>query len=200
MSRGPDDHLRETLVERETVHSGDYLSLLRDVVSDAAGERHAREVVVHPGAICVVALRDDGQILLVRQYRHAVGEVCLELPAGTLDRGDDGSTEDPDAAARRELAEETGHRAGAWRKLATFYTAPGFATEVMHLYLATDLAPIDGYAGPAPDERLELQPMHWTDALRLAEEGRLRDAKTLVGVLWLARLAQTQDQPPLRGG
>jgi ADP-ribose pyrophosphatase len=198
MSTEPGNDLRETLIERQTLHDGSYISLRRDVVRDAGGERRTREVVVHPGAVCVIPLLADGRILLVRQYRHAVGEVLLELPAGTLDRAADGSLEPPDETARRELAEETGHRANTWRRLATFFTAPGFATEEMHLYLATDLAPIDGYSGPAPDERLELEALPWRDALAAAERGELRDAKTLVGILWLARLAQAGEVTELK--
>jgi ADP-ribose pyrophosphatase len=190
-----DDELRETLIEREVIHAGRYISLLHDVVRDGNGERREREVVVHPGAVAMIPLLADGRLLLVRQYRHAAGEICLELPAGTLDRQADGSTEPPDAAARRELAEETGYQAARWRKLATFFTAPGFANEEMHLFLATELTPVDGYAGPAPDERLELAILPWPEALALAESGGVRDAKTLVGLLWLNRLAQAGQLP-----
>ena len=99
-------------------------------------------------------------MLLVRQFRVAVGELLLEIPAGTLDVADDGVVEDPDLAARRELEEETGMRAGSWRKLARFYTAPGFTSELMHLYLATDLVPADGdRLGPDEDEQLLLERM-----------------------------------------
>jgi ADP-ribose pyrophosphatase len=192
------DQLRETLFEREVLHEGNYISLYRDVVTDAAGEHRLREVVVHPGAVAILALLDDGRLLLVRQYRHAAGEVCLEIPAGTLDRLPDGGVEPPLEAAERELTEETGYRAASWRRLAAFFTAPGFATEEMHLFLATNLAPVDGYAGPAPDERLELELMPWRDALELALSGGIRDAKTLVGVLWLTRLAETEELRQLK--
>jgi len=185
-----DEELRETLLESEILHSGSYISLRRDVVRDGGGQRRQREVVIHPGAVAILALLDDGRLLLVRQYRHAVGEVCLEIPAGTLDRLPDGRTEPPAEAAVRELTEETGYRAGRWRKLAAFYTAPGFASEEMHLYLATQLTPVDGYAGPAPDERLELAPVPWAEALELAQQGGVRDAKTLVGLFWLELLAR----------
>ncbi|CAN5792195.1 NUDIX hydrolase [soil metagenome] len=195
MSSVNDDELRETLIEREVIHAGRYISLLHDVVRDGNGERREREVVLHPGAVAIIPLLADGRLLLVRQYRHAAGEICLELPAGTLDRQPDGSTEPPEAAAQRELAEETGHRAARWRKLAAFFTAPGFANEEMHLYLATELTRVAGYAGPAPDERLELEMLHWQAALALAESGGVRDAKTLVGLLWLNRLAQAGGLP-----
>ena len=127
-------------------------------------------------------------MLLVRQYRVAVGELLLEIPAGTLDIASDGTIEDPDLAARRELEEETGMRAGTWRKLARFYTAPGFTSELMHLYLATDLAEADGERlGPDDDEHLLLERMPATAAVAAAERGQFADAKSLVALLWLGR-------------
>ena len=126
---------------------------------------------------------------MVRQWRVAAGQALLEIPAGTLDVADDGSIEDPDLAARRELEEETGMRAGTWRLLARFYSAPGFTSELMHLYLATDLRPADGHRlGPDEDEHLLLEPMPWREALAAAERGEVADAKSLVGLLWLARI------------
>ena len=128
-------------------------------------------------------------MLLVRQYRVAVGEALLEVPAGTLDVAEDGTIEDPDEAARRELEEETGVRAATWRTIATFFTAPGFASERMHLYFATDLRPADDdRLAPDEDERLIVERMPWRDAVAAAERGELRDGKTLVALLWLARL------------
>ena len=127
-------------------------------------------------------------MLLVRQYRVAVGELLLEIPAGTLDVAEDGTIEDPDLAARRELEEETGMRARTWRKVARFYTAPGFASELMHLYLATDLAIADGERlGPDDDEHLVLERVPVADAVAAAERGEFADAKSLVALLWLGR-------------
>ncbi len=139
--------------------------------------------------MAILAIDAEDQVLLVRQFRVAVGEALLEVPAGTLDVADDGSIEDPALAAPRELEEETGMRAGSWRLIARFYTAPGFASELMHLYLATDLRPADGdRLGPDEDEHLVLERMPWQDAVAAAERGELRDGKTLVALLWLARL------------
>jgi ADP-ribose pyrophosphatase len=139
--------------------------------------------------VAILAIDAQERVLLVRQYRVAVGEALLEIPAGTLDIADDGSIEDPAIAAPRELEEETGMRAGSWRKIATFFTAPGFASELMHLYLATDLRPADGARlQPDEDEHLEVERLPWRDALAAAERGEYRDGKTLVGLLWLARL------------
>ncbi|MDQ3408227.1 MAG: NUDIX hydrolase [Chloroflexota bacterium] len=183
-----DERLIERTVERRVVLDGEYLTFRVDTVEDADGRRHRRELVVHPGAVAIVALV-DGDVLLVRQFRAPVGRICLELPAGTLDRAADGSIEDPRLAAARELGEETGYTARQWRQLGRFFTAPGFATEEMHLYLATGLTPVEGYAGPAEDERLDLVRIPWRRAVEMAEEGLIDDAKSLVGLFWLARLA-----------
>jgi ADP-ribose pyrophosphatase len=139
--------------------------------------------------VTIVALDPDDRVLLVRQWRSPTDGPLLELPAGTLDRDDDGQTEDPEGAARRELEEETGYRAGHWEKLAEFWTAPGFATELMHLYLATDLvaAEPDGRLRPDEDEHLELRAVPWRDAVAMADRNEIRDAKSLVGLFWLAR-------------
>jgi ADP-ribose pyrophosphatase len=190
----PDEHLIETLVDRRVVHEGRFITFRVDTIEAPDGGRHIREVVAHPGAVAVIPLVGD-DVLMVRQFRHPVGEVLLELPAGTLDRLPDGSIEPPRDAAPRELGEETGHRAQTWRSLGHFWTAPGFTDELMHLYLATDLEPIAGYSGPDVDERLEVERISWRDAVAMAERGDIHDAKTLVGLLRLARLADAGELP-----
>jgi ADP-ribose pyrophosphatase len=182
-----DEHLREIPVERRVLHRGRYLTFCIDTVRDPDGRIHTRDVVDHPGAVAVVAL-DGADVLLVRQFRHAAGRALLEIPAGTRDRLDDGTLEAPDLTARRELAEETGFHAGSWRHLGAFWTAPGFASEEMHLFLARDLTPVLGHA-PDPDERLELVRMPWREAIARADRGEIEDAKSLVGLYRLARLA-----------
>src|SRR4029077_3750599 len=137
----------------------------------------------------ILAIDPEDRVLMVRQYWVAAGQALLEIPAGTLDVASGGPIEDPAVAAPRELEEETGMRAGSWRLLARFYTAPGFTSELMHLYRATDLRPADGKRlGPDKDENLRLVRMPWRDALAAAEHGEIIDAKSLVGLLWLARL------------
>jgi ADP-ribose pyrophosphatase len=144
---------------------------------------------VHPGAVAIVAVDAGDQVLLVRQYRSPAEQVLLEIPAGTLDHGHGDSIEDPEIASRRELEEETGYRAGSWRLLGRFWTAPGFATELMHLYLATELSVAgDDRRLPEADERLHLVRMPWRDALAAAERGEIADAKSIIGLFWLARL------------
>jgi ADP-ribose pyrophosphatase len=190
----PDEHLRERTVEQRVLHRGRFITFRIDTIEDPDGGRHAREVVEHPGAVCIVPVHGS-EVLMVRQFRTAVGEVVLELPAGTLDRRADGSVEPPDEAAPRELGEETGYRARAWRPLGRFWTAPGFTEELMHLYLATDLVPLEGYTGPDVDERLEVQAVDWREAVAMAEDGRIADAKSIIGLLRLARLVEAGEMP-----
>jgi ADP-ribose pyrophosphatase len=158
-------------------------------VERADGSRATRDVAVHPGAVAIVAVDADDHVLLVRQYRSPAERVLLEIPAGTLDHGHGGSIEDPEIASRRELEEETGYRAGSWRLLGRFWTAPGFATELMSLYLATELSVAgDDRRLPEADERLHLVRMPLGEALAAAERGEIADAKSIIGLFWLARL------------
>ena len=175
--------LSERLVNRQVVHTGTYMSVARDTVLDPEGKSHVRDIVLHPGAVTVVAILPDRRLVLVRQYRHAVGEALLELPAGTLDRQPDGSTEEPLRAAKRELTEETGYRADNGRELASFFTAPGFASERLTLYVATGLSRDPGHTGPDPDERLNVELLAFDEALAQARRGEIPDAKTMLGVL-----------------
>ena len=193
-----DADLVERLVDRQVLPGGTYLTFVRDTVVASDGRQHTRDGVLHPGAVAIAALLPDGRILLVRQYRHSAGEVMTEIPAGTLDKLDDGSIEEPLPAAKRELFEETGHRAGSWRKLAEFFTAPGFASELMHLFLATDLKADPTYEGPEPDERLKLESVPFDEALGWADKGEIRDAKTLIGFYMVDRLARAGEIPELK--
>lgn len=191
---GPDpDHdpvearLAERLVDSTVVHRGHYLDVCVETTERVDGSRHRRDVVRHPGAVAIVAIDDADRLLLVRQWRQPVGRTLLEIPAGTLDRDvEAGTLEDPELASRRELEEETGYRAASWEKVGAFWTAPGFASELMHLYLATDLAAAGpGRLTPDADEALELVRLPVADALAWAERGDVHDAKTLIGILLL---------------
>lgn len=187
----PDQDLREELIDGRVLHKGRYLTFRVDRIRRADGTIATRDVCGHPGAVAVLALDPEDNVLMVRQWRHPAGGVLLEIPAGTLDIIDEqtGEIENPAVAAPRELEEETGMCAGSWRHLTSFWTAPGFASELMHLYLATDLRPAtDDRRGPDEDERLHLSAVPWRVALAMAEAGEIRDAKTILGLLWLARL------------
>jgi ADP-ribose pyrophosphatase len=186
---GPIDPLAERLVASELLHRGRFLEFRVDTVERADGRRAQRDVAVHPGAVAIVAVDPEGRVLFVRQYRHPAGRALLEIPAGTLDRDPaSGATEDPDAAARRELEEETGYRAAGWERLTDFWTAPGFATERIFLYLATDLSAAGAdRRTPDEDESLELMRLPWREAVAAAERGDIRDAKSLIGITWLER-------------
>jgi ADP-ribose pyrophosphatase len=184
----PDDPLRERLISSEVLRRSRVLEFRIDTVESADGHRSTRDIAGHPGGVCVVAIDPDSQVLLVRQWRHAIGRGLLEIPAGTLDREPDGSIEDHEGAARRELEEETGYRAAHWLYLGAFYTAPGFTSELMHLYLATELEPAhEDRLGPDEDERLELHRVPFRDALKMVEAGEIADAKSIVGLLRVAR-------------
>jgi ADP-ribose pyrophosphatase len=190
VASGTADDLDERTVATREIYGGRYLSFRIDTVERTDGSRAEREIVGHPGAVAILAVDEEDRVLFVRQFRAPAGRTLLEIPAGTLDRDAvAGTIEDPDLAAPRELEEETGYRAGSIRKLTSFWTAPGFATELMHLYLATELVPADGERlGPDEDERLELVRLSLADALRLIEGGSIADAKSILGLLWLDRL------------
>ena len=147
------------------------------------GKPHSREVVVHPGAVVILPLLDDGRVCLIRNQRIAVGQELIELPAGTIDPG-----EDPLETARRELVEETGYQAEHWQRLHEFWMSPGILNERMHLFLATGLQP--GPAAPEAGEQIRTLLVPWAEALALVDSGQIRDGKTLAGLLYYDRLCQ----------
>ncbi len=140
------------------------------------GAAVVREVVEHQGSVVVLPVLSDGRVLLVRQYRYAVGDFLWELVAGGIEPG-----ESPLQAAQRELREESGYEARRFSRLLTFYPTPGFATEEMHLYRATGLRA--GAARPESDEALEARAFTRRELERMIDRGTLRDGKTLVGIL-----------------
>jgi ADP-ribose pyrophosphatase len=171
---GSAEHLRETPTARRTIYRGRLLTIHEDDVRLVDGTRAQREVVEHPGAVAIVAIDSDGKVVLVRQWRHAVGRALWELPAGTRDPG-----EPPLRTAERELAEETGLRAGDLRPLATAALTPGYSTEVMHFFLATGLTqgPIDRDV----DERMDVAHHSREEIAALIREGDV-DVKTIAGL------------------
>jgi ADP-ribose pyrophosphatase len=168
-------------MQRILVHTGKKIQVYVEKTQAADGTPLTRDIVVHPGAVAILPLVDAGHVCLLRNQRPNVCDTLLEIPAGTLEVG-----EVPDAAAVRELAEETGYRAATWRKLAAFYPSPGVISERTHLFLATDLSP--GPMNLEKDEHLVPEVFTWSQALAWALDGTIRDAKTLVAVLLWDRL------------
>jgi ADP-ribose pyrophosphatase len=169
----------ERTVDSRRVYSGRLLTLRVDQVELGSGRRSEREVIEHPGAVGILAW-DGTRLAMVRQWRSAAGATLLEIPAGTRE-----PDEEPDLTARRELAEEAQVEAGGWVTGPTFFTAPGFCTERLTLYLATDLAP--ARAEQPDDEEIEMSWLTLDEALAGIDEGTIVDAKSVAGILWLAR-------------
>jgi ADP-ribose pyrophosphatase len=167
-------------------YQGPVFSVTTDQVEEPGGVRARRDVIRHSGSIVVLAVDDaarktEPRILLERQYRHAAQSMMWELPAGRIDDGETALT-----AAKRELLEETGYSARHWKRILHFYVSPGFLDETMTIYLARGLQA--GKAQPEADERIATRFFGLSEARRMALNGRIRDAKTICGVLWLAQM------------
>ena len=163
-------------LRRTTLYRGKIIHLIREVLK-IHGKRVVRETILHPGSVVIVPLINRSRIVFVRQYRHAIGRVILELPAGTLNPG-----EDPRVCARRELEEETGWRAKRVRRIGQFYPAPGVFSEQMTVFLAEGLTPVKAH--PEPDELLEPVIMPIRTVLAKIRSGTICDAKSIIGVLF----------------
>lgn len=168
----------EPTVRSETVFSGRLIEVQKVTVRLPGGKTTDREIVNHPEVIAVLPLLDDGRVVLVQQFRKPAEKVLLEVPAGAVDSG-----ETPEDAVRREMIEETGFRVGSVKKLSSFYTSPGFTTELMHLYEARGLEP-----GEPTEEtdQIEVVLMTPEEALRRVESDEVADAKTLLALKYAA--------------
>lgn len=173
----------ERPISSERAFEGSLIRVRVDRVALADGRAATREVVEHPGAVGILAW-DGRRLAMVRQWRHATGRALLEIPAGTLDPG-----EEPLATARRELAEECALAATSWEGGPSFFTAPGFCTERLTLFLATGLSPVQTQA--PEDEDLELSWLTQDEALSHVDDSRIEDAKSVAGILWLERRLRT---------
>ena len=169
----------EAVLESRYLYRGRILNLRLDTVAMPSGHQSTREVVEHSASVAVVALDDQGNVLLVRQYRLPTQAHELEIPAGEVKPG-----ETPPAAVQRELQEETGYRAGETQPLGGFYVSPGYCDEYIHLFLARELVP-SRLAADA-DEELELLRLPLAEALNLVWQGNIRDAKSIIGLLMAA--------------
>ena len=166
----------EKTITTRLLNQGRSFSFKTDEVELPNGKKTTRDIVDHPGAVAIVPVLDDGRIVLVRQYRYATGKDLLEIPAGTLEKG-----EAPDTCARRELKEETGYTAGSMKKILSMYMAPGYSNEVIHLYLATELKA--GEQSIEEDEIIIFEPYGPDELLGMIEKNVIEDAKTIAGVL-----------------
>ncbi len=158
------------------LYHGKIFNVVLEKVTLPNGAIKDREIVRHPGAAAMVPLLDDGKVVLIKQYRHAVGEFLWEIPAGTLE-----PDEEAIECARRELVEETGYEASSFDKLAEILPAPGYTDEHIHIFLATGLTLADQKL--EDDEVLALQPMAFRTALEMITKGEIQDAKTIAGLL-----------------
>lgn len=178
----PDAHLTETRVAGHEAYSGDFLKVQRDQVRLPDGQCATREYIRHPGAVVIMALFEDGSVLLERQFRYPLRRVFIELPAGKIDPG-----EDPLACAKRELREETGYTATQWHFVCTIHNAIAYADEHLDLYLAQGLTA--GSSALDKGEFLEVFTASQADLMGWIREGSITDVKTVIGAFWLEKLA-----------
>ncbi len=169
----------EKTLSSNTLHRGRHFDFLQDEVELPDGRRTKRDVVRHPGAVAMIPVLPDGRIVLVRQYRYAAGKILLEIPAGTLEPG-----EDPFECAARELREETGFEAGEIEALLSCYMAPGYSSEVIHFFVAKKLREVG--AELEPDESIENEVLKLEQVMERIKYNTIEDAKTIIGVLTFA--------------
>lgn len=175
---GADFHLREQAVDRVELLRGHFLHVVRDTVCLPSGQQATREYVLHPGAVMVIGLLEDGQVVLERQYRHPMGQVMIEFPAGKLDPGE--SSLD---CARRELREETGYRATEWAYAGRLSPTVAYSDEIIDIWFARGLTL--GERRLDDGEFLDVFSATPQDVLAACRDGRLIDGKSLAGALWL---------------
>lgn len=175
--------LTETELTSETVFKGRLMHVKRDRVRLPNGGESTREYIVHPGAVVVIPVFDNGDLLLERQHRYPLHRDFIELPAGKIDPGEDDLT-----CAKRELEEETGYTATEWREVTTIYPCIGYSDERLAFYLARGLQ--DGTHGRDPDEFLEIFRLPFAEAMQWVRDGRICETKTVIGLFWLEKMLQ----------
>ena len=176
---------KATVLSSTTVYRGPVFGIRRDEVIEPSGVRTTREVITHPGSVVVLPVLPDGRILLIQQYRHATRQYLWELVAGRMDSG-----ETPKVAAARELIEETGYRAKRFRVFLDVFPTPGFLEERMFILLAEDLTA--GEAEPEEDEKIISHAYNRKQLEEMIRSGKLRDAKSIAGILFYFRFLSPQ--------
>ncbi len=190
-----DEHLREERIDGTVLFKGNFLEARRDTVRLPDGHTATREYVVHPGAVVVVPMLDDGRVVLERQFRYPVGLVMVEFPAGKLDAG-----EDPLVCGQRELLEETGYSAREWARAGAMHLAIGYSTEIIHIYFARGLTL--GERQLDHGEFVDVISAGTDELLRWCGDGTVTDAKTLACALWLRNVVSGEwslDWQPMPG-
>jgi ADP-ribose pyrophosphatase len=178
------DPLAETMLTTETVFGGRLLRVNRDTVRLPNGHETGREYIVHPGAVLVIPVLDDGRLVFERQFRYPLGKSFIELPAGKIDLD-----EDPLVTGQRELLEETGYMAREWTAVTQLHPCIGYSNEVIHVYLARGLQA--GAHRRDEDETLEVFTLSLEEALQKVLNGEITDAKTVIALFWAERLLKT---------
>jgi ADP-ribose pyrophosphatase len=176
-----DPHLTETFISGEQVYKGHFLQVERDVVAMPDGKEAAREYIKHPGAVVILPLFEDGNVLLERQFRYPLNRVFVEFPAGKIDYN-----EDPLVCAKRELLEETGYTASSWQFVCTIHNAIAYSDEHLDIYLAKGLT--EGEAQLDEGEFLEVYRAPLSDLMASIQSGSVTDVKTIIGAFWLEKI------------
>lgn len=172
--------LEEKTIHTDKIFTGKVISLQVDEVELPNGRTSKRELVKHPGAVAILPLTDDKKIVMVEQFRKPLEKTIVEIPAGKLEKG-----EEPADTARRELEEETGYACEQLEWLISFYTSPGFADEIVHLYVAKGLFKKEGAAGLDEDEFVNVVELTLDEAIQYVKEQKIYDAKTAYAVSYL---------------
>ncbi len=167
------------MLESRTLHKGRSFSFKSDRVKLPDGRETKKDYVFYPEAVGIVPFIGKDDIILVRQFRYPVGQVLYEIPAGKLDHPD----EDLKVAAYRELLEETGYKAGKLERFCSYFPCPGYSTEKLHLYTGTDLCP--GDVSPDEDEFITCEKVSFKNALKMIDEGKIKDSKTIIALLYI---------------
>ncbi len=177
--------IKDITLNSQLVFQGTFLKVIRDRVRTMSGQERDREYIRHPGAALIIPLKDNGKVIMEKQYRHAVQNIFLEFPSGKIDKG-----ESTLQTAQRELKEETGYSAGKWTFLTTIHPVIGYADEKIDLFLAENL--FAGTAQPDDDEHLELLELSLDELLQKTEIGEVSDVKTQIAVFWLEKIIKKE--------